>query len=527
MGNIGVLKRQQCPICLDQSKDNLIYFKNGSAKCFGCGHVPARPPTKPQLLEGSFTDLIGRGITKQTCEFFNYRCGLYTGSIGADRVSGAPAHIANYCDKFSEPVAQKIRLANKKMTILGDASKMTLYGQWKYSPTDKLFITVVEGEIDCLSVAEMQGTQYPVVSVPNGANGARKALEANLEFLQGFKYVVLAFDNDEAGNAAAKSCIELFEPGKVRVATWPLKDANEMLVAGRGKEVTNILFSAKLMRPDKILRLSDLADRMWADGAGAAWPWPIMTKMTGGLCPNQLIIVGSSPGIGKTEFINNLLMHSVLECGLTCGIFSFEQDAGTTGRRVALAAGLSESSDIPDCIDDKVFIYDNFGGMTVEDMVTKIRYLSRACNASVFFIDHLTALASKIEKNERIGIDKAMELLFSLSRELKCCIVLVSHLSRDKVEGGGDNSWGMGRMPTLENFRGSGSIEAWPDFVFGLSRRADSPDPIERNELIVRCLKARKAVGNMRGELFKLYYNDKNLKLEYRGVNNETIGDRL
>ena len=74
----------------------------------------------------------------------------------------------------------------------------------------KWFITITEGEIDTLSVAQVQGKQYPVVSIPKGVVGVRHVIARNLEYLQGFKYVVLGFDNDEQGRLAAKECIDLF-----------------------------------------------------------------------------------------------------------------------------------------------------------------------------------------------------------------------------------------------------------------------------------------------------------------------------
>ena len=62
---------------------------------------------------------------------------------------------------------------------------MSLYGQWKWSPNDKLFVTITEGEIDALTIAQVQGYQYPVVSVPKGAAASAKTLKANLKFIKG------------------------------------------------------------------------------------------------------------------------------------------------------------------------------------------------------------------------------------------------------------------------------------------------------------------------------------------------------
>ena len=56
---------------------------------------------------------------------------------------------------------------------------------------------------------------WPMVSLPSGAASAKKAIQNNLELLQGYEEVVLFFDNDEPGRKAAKECADLLPPGKV------------------------------------------------------------------------------------------------------------------------------------------------------------------------------------------------------------------------------------------------------------------------------------------------------------------------
>ena len=44
-------------------------------------------------------------------------------------------------------------------------------------------------------------------------------------------------DNDEHGQAAAVECAQILSPGKAKIATLPLKDASDMLQAGREEEL--------------------------------------------------------------------------------------------------------------------------------------------------------------------------------------------------------------------------------------------------------------------------------------------------
>jgi twinkle protein len=533
-----VKRREQCPTCLDSGHDNLVVYQDDSTYCFKCKkangvsknnmvekQVISKPPSS--LVEtGVFVELPARGISKEVCEAFNYQVGNYTGYVGNDHVRDEQVHIANYCDEYGTVVAQKIRASKKRMTIRGEASKMTLYGQWRYQPNDKVFITVVEGEIDALSVAEAQGANFPVVSIPNGAASAKKALQDNLEFLQGFKHVVLGFDNDETGQDAVKECIELFEPGRVRVAKWDLKDPNDLLVSGRAKEIKEALFNAKEVRPDKICTPADLLPRVLERPTmGTPWPWKDLSDVTLGCREKQLIVIGAGTGVGKTELVKDIILHMVTQTETKCGMFSFEQDAADTIRRL-IGGMLNVPLHLPGTwwdekeirakaeeLNDKLFIYDNWGGAKVEEIIPKMRYLAKAHGVKLFVVDHLTALAAKMDGDERRGIDKAMELLASLTRELKCCILLVSHLARDKKTGDKEDSWGSGRKPTLENFRGSSAIEAWSDDVIGLSRNCDSEDSTEKRLLRIECLKAR-LNGTKRGFNFMLIYNDATGRLE-------------
>ena len=70
-------------------------------------------------------------------------------------------------------------------------------------------------EIDALSVSQVLGTSWPVCSVPNGSQGAKKALQKSLEWLNKFDSVVLMFDSDDAGRKAAKDCTTLFPSRQV------------------------------------------------------------------------------------------------------------------------------------------------------------------------------------------------------------------------------------------------------------------------------------------------------------------------
>ena len=536
MHDSHVVRQEKCTNCkLDWDSNNLAIYNDGHTHCFACSAHTNADGDAVETLErqvgnmvetGVFAALTDRHISKEICEAFNYQVGTYSGKLGGEYVTNEKVHIANYSNQFGDIVSQKIRAAGKRFTIKGDGGKaMPLFGAHRYQPTEKLFITVTEGELDALSIAQAQGKQFPVVSVPKGSKDAKNAIANNLEYLQGFKYVILAFDNDGPGREAAKECVELFEPGKVRVATWPMKDANELLVEGKLQEIKDGLWQAKEIRPDKLCTTSDLLQRILdRPTVGMEWPWKDLTNCTYGMRPEQLIVVGAAPSIGKTELAKDIILHMVAQ-GVKVGVFSFEQDPADTMRRI-IGGVLNKRLHIPGewwneemitktaaDLEGQIYLYDNFGGTKAEDIAPKIRYLAKAHGTKLFIIDHLTALANKIDGDERRGIEKIMHLLQGLTRELKCTILLVSHLSRDKQNGPMSVAWAEGRRPVLENLKGSGCIEGLADVVLGLRRNTVSQETTEQRTLTIECLKAR-LDGTKNGYTFQLMYNPATGKLE-------------
>ena len=172
---------EPCPKC--GSSDALARYADGGAHCFNqlCDHhefsTDGEVTTKPEsvgkqtkdsssLVKGEVQALLKRGITEETCAKWAYHVG---------KKNGKTVQIANYI-KDGKIVAQKLRFADKTFSIVGEGKKnLGLYGQHLWRDGGKK-VVVTEGEIDALTVSQLQGNKWPVVSVPNGAQGAKKAL---------------------------------------------------------------------------------------------------------------------------------------------------------------------------------------------------------------------------------------------------------------------------------------------------------------------------------------------------------------
>lgn len=459
------------------------------------------------LLDGEVKALPKRGLREETCAKWSYRVG---------EKDGKPVQIANYYNaEGTQVVAQKVRTKDKEFFILGSLRDAApLYGQWLWRDSGKM-VVVTEGEIDALSVSQLQNNKWPVVSVPNGAQGAKKAVAKALEWLCQFESVIFMFDMDEAGAAAATACAELLPPGKAKIARLPLKDANEMLVAGRGSEVIDAIWGAKSFRPDGVIALGDVRDAALKPiEIGRPWPWEGVTKETYGRRRGEVYALGAGTGVGKTDVFTQIIAHDALTLNIKCGVIYLEQPVVETARRVAgkvvgkrfhvpdgswTADELSAAFDRLDA-SGNVFLYDHFGQMDWDTIESRIRYMVTGLGCEHVFLDHLTALAAGAE-DERKVLEDVMAKIAQLSQQLGIVFHFISHLAtpegKPHEEGG---------RVMIRHFKGSRAIGFWSHFMFGLERDQQEEDEDRRGLTTFRILKDR-YTGQGTGKVIYLRYD--------------------
>jgi twinkle protein len=469
------------------------------------------------LKTGEYNSLRKRRISQETCEKFRYQVGTYEGEgvPSKEKFDGRPVHIANYCDETGRPVAQKIRTADKDFTFIGSPSEAGLFGQQLWREGGKR-IVITEGEIDCMTVSQLQGNKWPVVSLRNGASGADKDITNALKWLLTFEEVVLMFDEDEAGREAIDIAVKKFPVGRVKIATLPLKDANAMLCEGRGDEVRNSIWEAKVWRPAGIVTFADLREGILrVPEMGLPWWLEPLTAVTYGRRFGEAYGFGAGTGIGKTDFFTQQMEYDIQTLGHKIGIFSLEQQPSETGKRLCNKfAGRTfhipdsgwtqeELIETYDRVNDlgKLFLYDHFGCQDWDAIKNTIRYLCHHEGVRIFYLDHLTALATGGEEKENKVLERIMADIGGLVKELDIVFHYISHLT---TPDGTPHEEG-GRV-TIRQFKGSRAIGYWSHFMFGMERNQQAEDPAERSITTLRCLKDR-YTGRATGEMFLLDYD--------------------
>jgi twinkle protein len=451
-------------------------------------------PTKKVIMDirGQCKSIPDRGISQATCE-------KYGVTTDGDK------QFYPYTDADGVRVAVKQRsVPTKQFSITGDFKGATLFGQSIFHAGGKA-ITITEGELDALAAFQMQGSLYPTVSIRNGANAALKDCKAQYEWINSFDSVVICFDGDEPGKKAAKEVAELFgNKAKIMQYKDGYKDACEYLIAGATKEFVNAWWRASPYVPDGIVNAADLWEEISKPEpiAEAQYPWAGLNKLLYGIRPAELITVTAGSGLGKSQFLREILYNLLKTTSWNIGGLFLEESTRKTARSIMslhankllhLPDTPTTEQELKEAFDatlgsNRVFLFDHFGSSDVENIANRVRYMAKACDCRVVFLDHLSIVISGQDTgDERKAIDAMMTKLRTLVQELNITLICVSHLKRPQGNQGHED----GGSVSLSQLRGSGAIAQLSDAVITLERNSMAENESDRHLTKVAVAKNR------------------------------------
>lgn len=510
-----LIRKEPCPAC--GSRDNLARYSDGHAYCFtpGCEHyepgegqehnIPANSRKAPtDLMQGNHTALKARGITEETCRVFGYMRGS---------LNGQPVQIANYYHpETRELVGQKIRTKDKTFKVFGKLHD-ALFG-WQAWPVGGKKIVITEGEIDALTVSQVQGNKYPVVSLPNGASSAKKAILANMDYLKRFDEVVLMFDMDEPGRTATEQAAKLLGP-RARIAELPRKDPNETFLEMGAEPIIKAIWNAKVRKPaglytgEEVLTMGEVSIEM-----GKSYPWESLTAATYGKRPHEMYLIGAGTGCGKTDWMKEDIAHNIAVHGEKCmTIFLEEPSLPLT---IATIAGKIDGQlyHIPGrefdreqyertkrLVAENLLLFKVEDSIEPEDVTELIREAVEGYGVKHVYLDHVTYLLDSSGDGDLAATKQLMRSLNDLNKSLPFTLYYVAHLRKkdSKVRSHEEG----GRI-TLDDFAGGKAITQYANFVYGLERSQQDPD--EKDVTTFRILKDR-YTGQGTGLTFYLQYD--------------------
>lgn len=505
------------------SRDGLQVFKKNdkyTGYCFSCNTYVSDPyndqvagyePEKKKRVDRNdvinlintyrTVDLPDRKLKKEYLEYFGVK-------IGTSEEDGSTpiSHFYPYEDENEKVIAYKTRIIDgKKMWCVGSIKDTMPFGWNKAINTGGMKLFITEGEIDAVTVFQVLkekniGTKWEannpaVISLPSGSSSAAKMLaKFSSKIYEHFKEIVLVFDKDKAGKLATQEAL-LVCPKALSV-TLPMKDPNECLMAGRKKLLANsLLFKAGRPKNTRLINGSTLIDAgreqaQW----GLSWPYSGMTELTRGIRFGETYYIGAGVKMGKSEFVNDIAKHMMIEHNLKVFLAKPEEANRKTWQKVVgKAVGrifhdpkIAFDYDAYDkgCkqIGDKLIMLNLYQHMGWETLKTDI--ISAATDGcKIVFIDPITNLTNGINSGEANTIlQEIAQELSSMANDLNIAIFIFCHL---KAPQSGEPHERGGKVRSVQ-FSGSRAMMRSCNYMIGIE--GDKNPDLSEEERNVRKL---------------------------------------
>ena len=429
------------------------------------------PVTQREIASGVYKGI--RGIDPDVCELYGIQLQL---DAAGDSVRYA----------FKWPTNVKYRGYDEKKFWLKERGSLDdLFGpDFNKGSSNRIYIT--EGEFDAASLYQILGKTFPVKSLPS-ATMSERFVKKNYEYLNSFKEIIYAGEQDAAGKAAAEKLYELFPEKFFYVPMSKHKDANEFLMAGAGDDLMWSARKPQRFSPDNFyLGDLDIEETIKTENPYSYVPTGHagLDDKVRGLVKGGITFVKAPRGGGKTEMVR------FFECGLLTSdpdvkvaMMHMEEQRSTTYRAMATyelginvrtkedaaSNGVSEDDVIKAAqkmADDRTVVFELRSHDDPMKILDYVRMAAVVYGVDYVFIDHVQRLAYLSQG----GADGATSLLTAvgsrmaqLAKELDIGVVFISQVNDD------------GRT------KYAGSLEEEAIICIKLERDVESEDEATRN----------------------------------------------
>lgn len=455
------LGKGPCPFVSCGSSDAFSYNTDGFGKCHSCD---SGYPSNQEMYDWAEEKYPTKGrknmsFTPKAVVSFNPEDstdGKYAEMRGISSKTMEDFGVLTYKDRqeYVYPSGGiKVRnLTDKAFYAKSGFKSDELFGMNLFTAGCSKMVTITEGELDALSVAQMMKSSYknPVVSLPS-ATPSKKLWDNCKEWLNSFEKIYLSVDNDEAGNSLADRITKLF-PNKVyRVNHHPYKDANDFLKAGKGGDFKNAWWSANKYTPENVMNTTDQFLSLYRDTPEHSYvPTGIqaLDDKILGLMQGHFTVIKAQTGIGKTEVMRfleyNMLQHNIpiaawhleeTKLRTLLGLVSYECNDNLTRRDLIEEKDANETVEmaIKTLTESELFYQFYLGdGQGAEELIDQIRYFSVACGCKFVFFEPIqdAVVGSSEEGKETMLADLSIRLS-KLAAELNVGIVTIAHTNEN------------------------------------------------------------------------------------------------
>lgn len=477
-----------------------------------------KPQPRLEKIDKVYIDYFeNRGISNNTLLRFKV---TQANEWMPDTQTEIPVVCFNYF-RDDELVNIKFRGRNKSFKLVKNA-ELIFYNLDAIKDDDTAVI--VEGEIDCMSMYE--AGIYNCVSVPNGAGSNNLTYIDNcINYLIDKKYIVIAVDNDDAGNKLKDELIRRLDIERCFYIEYPegCKDANDILLKHGKEYLKSLVTNAKPFPIKGIVDSEELLqsiDDIYING----YPKGVKVGIEGfdnyfSLLEGLFTVVTGIPGSGKSEFIDLIMAKTALNHSWKWGIISFENTPPVFHATKIIEKLSGKAFDFRVNPNHRVssyelemykgylsemffFINTQDTDVTLEGLLKKIALLVMRKGIKGVLIDPWNYIEHKIENNETETqyISRALTTIRKAAIKLGIHIIVVAHPTKlAKTNNKYD-------VPTLYNISGSAHFFNKTDNGFTVYRDFNT------NEVTVHIQKIR---FSFLGKLGTIKYNYNTFTRQY------------
>lgn len=277
-------------------------------------------------------------------------------------------------------------------------------------------VLLVGGELDALACVQalLDAGIGPVdareliywtpVSVPDGEGAWSDALSDELASAED---IVIALDNDAAGQAGAEAIAKALGRWRCRLGRWPegANDANAALVAGgltRGS-IETLVRTATPLAGEGVKSASTLAARAVASArrrGARGWPTGLadLDALIGGWRPGEITVVTAMSGAGKTTFCVQAMLEQLSSGRRVLAVPLEGGPDWLLGTKVARYVAGRDPLELSDAehelviseLGDRLLLLDHSGQVDVEAFSETVKYAVERLGVGFIVIDHLS-----------------------------------------------------------------------------------------------------------------------------------------
>ena len=528
-----------------------------------------KPVTKTAITKAEYKALISRashdttqpdgtlyrGIKPDTAKFYGHL--FEKGSDGFVIREYYPETKSTFKGELNSLRGYKSRTLPKifgthNIGITGSSNDLS--GSHLFSNGGK-YLVIVGGENDKLAASQMlrdyqeqrgqsDYDRIAVVSVVCGEQSLTKAVVNQYDWIETFQEIIVCLDNDKAGKDALNEALKVLPEGKVKIMTTSLKDANEMLVAGKQKQFISNYYDAKPVIETGIKSSVDAAmgvrDYLLAEKISLP---PHLHRledaMRGGIrSTGSIVNIIGNTSVGKTFFSDVLTYHWVFNSPLKPTILSIERTAAELTLDLYsyhLKQNLTWFSDGHDAVDyldredvkelcnqllvneygePRMHIIDDREG-DIEVLKKQIERAVKQYDSKLIILDVLTDVIRSLPLD-------AQEAWMMWEKQMKKDGVVFINILHTRKPSNDKSEDGFKRVNEYD-ILGSGTIPQSADINIVLNRNKMASDDVEKNTTYVDMPKCRG--GSTGSDVCELYYDpisrqqfDKHDWLQQQGV---------